>query len=314
VLKATGAGVLLTHLGVTPIPDFSNYMVNLGGPILSNLTVDGASVGTDGVFYSELQNFMLRDVIVKNFTGKGFRFEGAVVGKLDNCRANHCAYGFYYQQTNPSTVYGPGNWLPPNLNTLQNCVAVFNTTRGVHFEGGWGLYMDACDIESNGTHGNAATGGVYIKTDKVFSTTGLVMSHCWVEGQTGGSHVEIGDTAYFSLHSIRDTFFTDFAADSLAHCIILGGAGAAVNQLDVTMSAAALSGITVANDINGTGSNAILTRGPGYNFTESGTFGLAPAVYVGRDMRLTPISGGAKLEARNTGTGTWAEVDRWTNP
>ena len=38
------------------------------------------------------------------------------------------------------------------------------------------------------------------------------------------------------------------------------------------------------------------------------------AVYVGPDARLVSISGGAKLQVRNIGTGVWADVDQWTNP
>jgi hypothetical protein len=44
-----------------------------------------------------------------------------------------------------------------------------------------------------------------------------------------------------------------------------------------------------------------------------GTVTFAP-IYVGRDLRLASISGGGKLQARNTSTGVWADVDQWTNP
>ena len=37
-------------------------------------------------------------------------------------------------------------------------------------------------------------------------------------------------------------------------------------------------------------------------------------VYIGTDARLVSITGGAKLQARNPGTNTWADVDQWTNP
>ena len=40
----------------------------------------------------------------------------------------------------------------------------------------------------------------------------------------------------------------------------------------------------------------------------------ADPVYVGTDARLVAISGGAKLQVRNTGTGLWADADQWTNP
>lgn len=35
---------------------------------------------------------------------------------------------------------------------------------------------------------------------------------------------------------------------------------------------------------------------------------------IGDDLRLVPITGGGKLQARNPGTNTWADVDQWTNP
>ena len=40
----------------------------------------------------------------------------------------------------------------------------------------------------------------------------------------------------------------------------------------------------------------------------------AGTVYVGTDARFTPVSGGVKLEVRNTSTGTWVEATRYTNP
>jgi hypothetical protein len=40
----------------------------------------------------------------------------------------------------------------------------------------------------------------------------------------------------------------------------------------------------------------------------------AQTLYIGADLRLVPITGGGKLQARNPGTNTWADVDQWTNP
>ena len=37
-------------------------------------------------------------------------------------------------------------------------------------------------------------------------------------------------------------------------------------------------------------------------------------VYIGTDARLTPLTGGVKLEVRNAGTGVWVEATRYTNP
>jgi hypothetical protein len=54
---------------------------------------------------------------------------------------------------------------------------------------------------------------------------------------------------------------------------------------------------------NGIGTNAMIASNSG-----------SDTVYVGTDMRLVAVSGGAKLEARNTATGVWVEAARWTNP
>src|SRR6266699_3637661 len=35
---------------------------------------------------------------------------------------------------------------------------------------------------------------------------------------------------------------------------------------------------------------------------------------IGTDLRLVPVAGGGKLQARNTTTGLWADVDQWSNP
>jgi len=59
-----------------------------------------------------------------------------------------------------------------------------------------------------------------------------------------------------------------------------------------------------------------------FNVTNSMTTGIAVVanntgdgtVYVGKDARLVPITGGAKLQVRNPGTGLWADGDSWTNP
>ena len=47
----------------------------------------------------------------------------------------------------------------------------------------------------------------------------------------------------------------------------------------------------------------------------SGTGNLvASTIYMGTDARMVPITGGAKLQVRNPGTGLWADADQWTNP
>jgi hypothetical protein len=40
----------------------------------------------------------------------------------------------------------------------------------------------------------------------------------------------------------------------------------------------------------------------------------ASSLYIGTDLRIVPIAGGGKLQARNPATNTWVDADSWTNP
>lgn len=78
-----------------------------------------------------------------------------------------------------------------------------------------------------------------------------------------------------------------------------------------------------SNFLKGYANYAVVLQNVGISstFTKTGgaTFyctelGANSPLYIGTDARLVAVSGGAKLEARNTGTGTWVEAARWTNP
>jgi hypothetical protein len=56
-----------------------------------------------------------------------------------------------------------------------------------------------------------------------------------------------------------------------------------------------------------------MTGGANVMARRAGTVGGSP-LYIGADLRVVAISGGGKLQARNTSTNTWADVDQWTNP
>jgi hypothetical protein len=64
-----------------------------------------------------------------------------------------------------------------------------------------------------------------------------------------------------------------------------------------------VSGVLNQYDVSG-GANLQLRR----------TGNPAGTIYVGTDARLVAVSGGVKLEVRNTGTGVWVEATRYTNP
>jgi hypothetical protein len=80
------------------------------------------------------------------------------------------------------------------------------------------------------------------------------------------------------------------------------------------ISESSRSAITLGNC-----SNVVVTGNGQYKFLDllglgaGVTFADTP-VYIGRDARLVAITSGVKLECRNTGTDTWVEATRYTNP
>ena len=82
----------------------------------------------------------------------------------------------------------------PNLNTFDQCQIINNTEWGIDFDDGRMLIARACDIEGNGTSGNASTGGVRSGAS-AGSQGGLVSPgfqalSCWFEANAGNSAVQ----------------------------------------------------------------------------------------------------------------------------
>jgi hypothetical protein len=109
-------------------------------------------------------------------------------------------------------------------------------------------------------------------------------------------------------------YFKVFAC-AVEHSYSAGGFGQAWQDsvYDVQDASNLLYGeITQLSIQAGVGRDHIFTKNGGNNLIvrELGQ----TAMYVGTDARFTAISGGTKLETRNTGTGVWVESARWTNP
>lgn len=221
ILKANAAGPLITSTGTVPLTIDNLSVVHQAW--ISDLTLDGNDVGDVGLLIEETQFWSVDRVTIQKFAVAGFDFHGAVGGYCTDCKAALNGIGYRLRAANPSSVYGPGSPLPPNLTGLIRCVSVHNSFRGVEFIGGCNFKLDACEIESNGTVGNDDAGGVYVKADHYTpGSHGLIMTGGWIEDSRGGFHVSMDGDSY-TQHALRDVFVHDHVDSALNHAFIVYG-------------------------------------------------------------------------------------------
>jgi hypothetical protein len=189
-----------------------------------------------------------------------------------------------------------------------------NPTSAIRMESGGGTKIVNTKINANGTWAN----GIDLAVGNNVQTTDLLISNCSIEG--------------FSAIGIKGTT----GSNCIWRNIVITGnqiawGGVYAINLSATL-AGDFNGVTITGNAGGPGSSvlqpmiylsncsnvavngncqqsytAMLGLGSGVTFADS-------PIYIGRDARLVSVVGGVKLEARNTGTDTWVEAARWTNP
>lgn len=219
-LKASGAGTILCLIGNVQLD-----VINLPIVFMSDvreIMLDGNNVGTIGLEIAETQFWRVNCVTSKRFTNSGFFFRGAVGGYCTDCSASNNYIGYRFDSAFPSAVYN-NNHLPSNLTGLFQCVAIHNSYRGIEYINGCNFVVRDCEIESNGTVGNAASGAIHINAvHRTPGSHGLIMSGGWIEDTKGGFNINFDDPARLMYHSITDVFFYDYE-NVAGHLIQMGG-------------------------------------------------------------------------------------------
>jgi hypothetical protein len=193
---------------------------------------------------------------------------------------NSCMKPVWVEQTAEVVVVGCS--MDTYVGTSLQVVTVDSTHTGV-------FYLKNCEIAATGTgkFGAIASGGATVVDGCSFGegayVTGVVPTP---HGSTGWVITGTGNFA------MRDCYTNT----SQTHV-----------SLAATLNRAVVTG-NMASDTFVVSNSMVPGR-----FIISGNTG-ETAVYIGADARLVSISGGVKLEVRNTGTGTWLEATRYTNP
>ena len=162
----------------------------------------------------------------------------------------------------------------------------------------------AATTEADITIAASNTGNLRIQNSQIFSWNG----NFGVVAGSGG--VTVNNCEFIGNGGPQTFAQTGWAVTgsgyfSLRDCTFLS------TQTHLTLGSSVTRAVVTGNMTSGT-----------FTFTNSMGAGQAvilgnsggDTVYVGADARLVAISGGVKLEVRNTGTGTWIEGTRYTNP
>lgn len=267
VLKANTSGTLLSHVGAESLTGTTDFDI-IKGPSVSNLVLEGNNVGTTGLNLEDTHNTNVVDVSIYHFTGSGFLNKGNTASTYTRCRAIENGTGFNFQPKTSSPVYA-NTTMPSNLVSMQDCVAFTNSVLGINYSGGCVLVLSGMtDIESNGTAGNAACGGIYVGAAKIAGGRyGLIQTgYLWMEDNRGGFQIKFDNVATEIQHCLINCYI-DIGTNA-TYGIILGGTGAGYNILRTTGVVIESPGV-----LYGTGSNGLVYRLEANDYTFSGTFG-----------------------------------------
>ena len=148
-----------------------------------NMSLDGNSVGTIGISIANITHFSIERCIIENFITKGVYSEGALIFQMEKCIISNNVIGV--DGTDSAS-------LDANLVAFRDCVFINNTTYGLQWTDGALLILEGCDIELNGTAGNAATGGMKVGAMCPFGEgVALIVDKCWFEENHGHSAIRI---------------------------------------------------------------------------------------------------------------------------
>jgi hypothetical protein len=176
-----------------------------GDGVISDLTLHGNSLGTIGLDVFGVWKLTVQRVTILYFTQRGISMVGSLVSWIYDTSLLFNTIGFYADK---GTVNG--GEMSANFIHLVNCGMNWNSSWAIHWSGGNMLDLTHCDIEGNGTNGNASTGAVYIAPE--YKGIGAMISNSWFEGNYGKAAVLVDtpDNAdvYTSIQNVEFTLNT----------------------------------------------------------------------------------------------------------
>ena len=184
-----GAGkyaTTLTKADSTTTPVLDIYATGLVQAFTNyaDFTIVGNAVGSLGLSTTLIAMFTLRNIAIAGCS-VGWANQGSLIASIYECdlRYNTVGYRAIRALSGAVQVY-------PNLISFYGGQVINNASIGFDFVHGQGIAIDHVDIELNGVSGNAATGGVFIRStvtlEYLFATYSIA-NNTWFEGNAGSA-------------------------------------------------------------------------------------------------------------------------------
>lgn len=241
IIQARAAGSLITWLATAfPLTYFGGFR---------DLTLDGNATGTTGLDITGATTFKWSNLVIENFTGIGAKLRAVLMAELSDCYFVSNATGVDIDQYAFGGLMGT---IRSNLLKLDNCRFDSNASWALHSDNSSVIVLDKCDLEVNGTAGNATTGTVYYKS-AIDNMLGLVVKGCWFESIEGKAGIVFDIPRTSDVQNwVQDTQFS--AAINSTYGIYVNGTSTAQKVIcqNVEFYADAGSGDFYADGANAT--------------------------------------------------------------
>lgn len=187
-----------------------------------------------------------------------------------------------------------------------------STTSAIRIESGGGVKI----INTKINNAFGLVNGIDLAVASGITTVDLLVANCSIENFTSyGIKGTTGTSSFWGNIVLTGNQFLTGAGSAYAIYLSPTNAGDFTGVAITGNMASGIAGnpaISVTNctslSLSGnvqSGFTDLMTIGSGVTFTP---------VYITGDLRFVSLTGGGKLQARNPGTGAWADKETWTNP
>ena len=187
--RCNTSAVLLTQAGGA---------TNVHDGTIKDIKLNGNSQCTQALVITDQARWTMENVIIDGFTTRGINAIGSLVFRIEKSEILSSVIGITASTSSNSE---------PNAVVIRDTSIQSNTTYGVEWLGGSLLILDNVDAESNGTAGNASTGGV--RASGLCANgegIGIIIENSWLEGNHGHSAIRFQAAAAAPCwHIVRNT-------------------------------------------------------------------------------------------------------------
>jgi Pectate lyase superfamily protein/Major tropism determinant N-terminal domain len=182
---------------------------------LSQLTLNGNSIGTIGISLDGANRFLIDGVELTNFTQFGMKFLAASVWQVLRSEIFSCVIGL-----SAGSDARPGDLVRIEDTRFQN-----NTKYGAIIQSGAEFVIDGCEFGSNGVIGDATSYALYIgDMTPPGNGPGVTINNCYFEDNRGNAAIKIAPPQLAPFVAVvRDTTIFDNA--DCSYGLYVQGAG-----------------------------------------------------------------------------------------